>query len=325
MTALVTGATGFVGAAIVRNILAAGEQVRVLSRPRSDRSNLEGLRVEVVYGDLQDPTSLQAAIKGCRRLYHTAAHYSLWDDDPAFFHRVNVEGTRQILRIAADAGVERMVYTSTVGALGIRPDRQPADETTPVSIDDMVGAYKRTKFLAELAAVQLAKEGLPIVIVNPSAPVGPRDIKPTPTGQMILDFIEGRMWAYLDTGMNLVDVDDVAEGHRLAMEKGRIGEKYILGNRNLHLQEIFELLGGISGIRPPRFKAPYPLALSVAYLNEWVADWITRRPPRVPLTGVKMAKKYMFFSPAKAVRELGLPQTPIEEALEKAVRWFRNR
>ncbi|MCI0528641.1 MAG: NAD-dependent epimerase/dehydratase family protein, partial [Nitrospira sp.] len=276
------------------------------------------------YGDLQDTASLHKAVKGCQRLYHVAAHYSLWAPDSQLFYRINVDGTKNLMQIAWKASVERIVYTSTVGALGIPTDGRQGNEETPASFSDMVGDYKRSKYLAEQAVVQMAREGLPVVIVNPSAPVGPRDIKPTPTGQMIVDFLKGKMWAYLDTGMNLIDVEDVARGHILAMEKGRIGQKYILGHRNMTLREIFQALGKISGIKPPTLKAPYILALSAGYLSQWIS-WITQKPPSVPLIGVKMAKKYMYFDSSKAVRELGLPQSPIEEALEKAVRWFRGQ
>lgn len=324
MMTLVTGATGFIGAALVRQLLDQGDTLRVLSRSDSDRRNLDGLKVEIADGDLQDAASLYKAVKGCQRLYHVAAHYSLWAPEPQLFYRINVEGTKNLMQAAWEAGMERVVYTSTVGTLGIPTDGQPGNEETPVSLSDMVGHYKRSKYLAERAVVQMARQGLPVVIVNPSAPVGPRDIKPTPTGQMIVDFLKGKMWAYLDTGMNLIDVEDVARGHILAMEKGRIGQKYILGHRNMALREIFETLGNISDIKPPTFKAPYVLALSAAYLSEGVS-WLTQKPPSVPLIGVKMAKKRMYFDSSKAVRELGLPQSPIEEALEKAVGWFRGR
>jgi dihydroflavonol-4-reductase len=324
MITLVTGATGFIGTALVRQLLDQGDTVRALSRPDSDRRNLDGLKVEIAYGDLQDTASVHKSLKGCQKLYHVAAHYSLWAPDPQLFYRINVDGTKNLMQTARKAGVERIVYTSTVGALGISPDGRPGNEETPVSLSDMVGDYKRSKYLAEQAVIQMAREGLPVVIVNPSAPVGPRDIKPTPTGQMIVDFLKGRMWAYLDTGMNLIDVDDVARGHILAMEKGQIGQKYILGHRNMTLREIFETLGKISGIKPPTLKAPYGLALSAAYLSQWVSR-ITQKPPAIPLIGVKMAKKYMYFDSSKAIRELGLPQSPVEEALEKAVCWFLGR
>jgi dihydroflavonol-4-reductase len=255
-----------------------------------------------------------------------AAHYSLWAPNPTIFYKVNVDGTKMLMQTAMKAGVERIVYTSTVGALGIPPDGSPGDEDTPVTLTDMVGDYKRSKYLAEQAVAEMAhQEDLPVVIVNPSAPIGPRDLKPTPTGQMIADFLEGKMWAYLDTGMNLIDVEDVARGHILAMEKGRIGQKYILGHQNLTLREIFETLGKISSVQPPKFKAPYPFVLSLAYMSQWISNWVTRKPPRIPPTGVKMAKKYMYFDSSKAVRELGLPQSPVEGALEKAVRWFRDQ
>jgi dihydroflavonol-4-reductase len=324
MMTLVTGATGFVGAALARQLLDQGDTIRVLCRSNNDRRNLDGLKVEIAYGDLQDSASLHRAVKGCQRLYHLAAHYSLWAPEPQLFYRINVEGTKNLMQAAWKSGVERIVYTSTVGALGIPMNGRPGDEETPVSLSDMVGDYKRSKYLAEQAVIQMAREGLPVVIVNPSTPVGPRDIKPTPTGRMIVDFLKGKMWAYLDTGMNLIDVEDVARGHILAMEKGRTGQKYILGHRNMTLREIFETLGRIAGIKPPTHRSPYWLALSAAYLDEWISR-MTRKPPRVPLTGVKMAKKFMYFDSSKAVRELGLPQSSIEEALEKAVRWFRGR
>ncbi len=324
MSTLVTGATGFIGAALVRQLLDEGDTVIVFVRPGSNFRNLERLKLEIAYGDLRDLASLHTALKGCRRLYHLASHYSLWAADPRLFYKINVDGTKNLMQAAWKAGVERIVYTSTVGALGFAHDGQPGNEETPVTLGDMVGDYKKSKYLAEQAVMELARQGLPVVIVNPSAPVGPRDIKPTPTGQIILDFLKGKMWAYLDTGLNLVDVEDVARGHILAMEKGQIGQKYILGHRNMTLREIFEMLGEISGVKPPTLKAPYPLVLSAAYASEWVS-WMTKRPPRIPLAGVKMAKKYMYFDSSKAVRELGLPQSPVEEALERAVRWFRDQ
>lgn len=253
-----------------------------------------------------------------------AAFYSLWARDRRLFYDINVEGTRRILQAAADAGVRRVVYTSTVGALGIPEGGGVGTEETPVCLADMAGDYKRSKFLAEEVAHTFARRGLAVVIVNPSTPVGPGDVKPTPTGQMIVDFLRGRMWAYLPTGLNLVDVDDVAAGHLLAAERGRVGERYILGHRNLTLRAIFELLGRITGIRPPRLKVSAGLILPLAYFTEWVADRITGRPPLVPVDAVRMARKVMFFDSSKAVRELGLPQSPVEEALDRAVQWFRT-
>jgi dihydroflavonol-4-reductase len=254
-----------------------------------------------------------------------AAFYSLWARDRRQFYDINVEGTRRILRAAADAGVTRVVYTSTVGALGIPANGSPGTEETPVSLQDMVGDYKRSKFLAEEVARDFARQGLPVVIVNPSTPVGAGDIKPTPTGQMIVDFLRGRMWAYLETGLNLVDVEDVAAGHLLAAERGRIGQRYILGGKNLALREIFEILGRLTGIRPPRVKVSAGMILPLAWVSEWIADHLTGRPPLIAVDAVRMARKTMFFDGGKAIRELGLPQTSIEDALARAVRWFRER
>jgi len=320
--ALVTGGTGFVGANVVRELLAQGRAVRVLARPGSDRRAIAGLGVEIVEGDLLDPASLRRAVKGVNSVFHVAADYRLWARHPEELHRVNVGGTRAVLEAAGEAGVSRVVYTSTVGALGIPGDGTPGTEATPVSLRDMVGPYKASKFLAEQVALGFAHQGLPVVVVNPSAPVGPWDVKPTPTGRMVVDFLEGKMVATLDTGLNLVHVRDVARGHLLAAERGKIGEKYILGNRNLSLAEIGALLSEIAGIRPPRVRIPYWVAWSAALSMEAVAR-VTGAPPRVPLTAVRMAKKRMYFSPAKAVRELGLPQTDVRDALRDAAEWFR--
>jgi dihydroflavonol-4-reductase len=320
---LVTGGTGFVGGAVVRHLVAAGHQVRALARPGSDRRLLAGLPVEVVEGDLQDAAAVRRALVGCVRLFHVAAFYTLWASDRRLFYDINVEGTRRILQAAGEADVSRVVYTSTVGALGIPTEGQPGTEETPVSLADVVGDYKRSKFQAEEIAREFARRGLPVVIVNPSTPIGPGDIKPTPTGQMIVDFLRGRMWAYLETGLNLVDVDNVAAGHLLAAERGKVGERYILGGQNLTLCEIFTLLGRIAGIRPPRLKLSASMVLPVAALCEWVADHVTGRPPLVAVDAIRMARKHMFFNPCKAVRELGLPQSPVEDALARAVAWFR--
>ena len=320
---LVTGATGFVGGHVVRNLLAKGERVRVLVRRDSSRKSLEGLAVETVTGDLNDPASLRAAMEGCHRLYHVAADYRLWARNPSEIYRNNVEGTRNVLEAARETGVERIVYTSTVGALAVGSNGHPTDEQSPVRLSDMIGHYKRSKFLAEAEVSAAAQRGMPVVIVNPSTPVGAGDVKPTPTGQMIVDFLRGRMPAYVDTGLNLVDVEDVAEGHRLAMERGRAGERYILGHRNLTLREILEILSRIAGRPAPRIRLPIPAALSLAAISTgWSA--LTGRPPRVPLEAVRMSRKKMFFDSGKAVREMNLPQRPVEEALEKAVRWFRD-
>jgi dihydroflavonol-4-reductase len=323
MKALVTGATGFVGAAVARALNATGTEVRVLTRRDSDLRNLGGLKLEQAYGDLRDRDSLRRALSGCQQLYHVAAHYALWAKDPSVFYEVNVAGTRTLLEAARDLGIERIVYTSTIGAIGLPIGGGLGTEETPVSLSHMAGDYKRSKYLAEQEVLKLAHAGLPVVIVNPSAPVGQGDIKPTPTGQMIVDFMKGRMWAYIETGMNLVDVDDVAVGHLRAMERGRIGERYILGNQNLSLREIFQTLSKLTGVTAPRIKLSWQAILPLAHLNRWIADYLTHRPPRIPLEGVRMAKYRMHYDCSKAIRELGLPQTPVEVALEKAVRWFR--
>lgn len=324
MKALVTGATGFIGGAVARALVSAGADVRVLVRPNSDLRNLRGIEVERVHGDLRDRDSLRQALTGCRQLYHVAAHYALWAKDPTVFYEINVTGTRMLLEAAREAGTERIVYTSTIGAIGLPPNGGVGTEQTAVSLTHMAGHYKRSKYLAEQEVLTLARAGLPVVIVNPSAPVGAGDVKPTPTGQMIVDFMKGRMWAYIETGMNLIDVDDVAIGHLRAMERGRIGERYILGHQNLTLREIFTILSRLTGIPAPRLKLPWQAILPLAYANRWIADYITHRAPRIPLEGVRMAKYHMHYDCSKAVRELDLPQTAAEEALGKAVMWFRE-
>ena len=319
--ALVTGATGFVGANVARELLREGATVRVLARPNGDRRAIEGLAVEIAEGDLVDPASVRQAVQGARMVFHVAADYRLWAPRPEEIYRANVEGTRAVLQAAADAGVKRVVYTSSVGALGIPKDGTPGTETTPVTLADMVGPYKASKFLAEQVALGFALKGLPVVIVNPSTPIGPWDVKPTPTGQMVVDFLKGRMFATLDTGLNIVHVRDVARGHLLAAERGRVGEKYILGNANVSLNDIGRLLAEITGHRPPRFRVPYAVAWCGAACMEGFAR-LTQTTPKVPLTAVRMARKRMYFSPAKAVRELGLPQTDVRAALRDAAEWF---
>ncbi|MEY4526943.1 MAG: putative dihydroflavonol-4-reductase [Nitrospirota bacterium] len=323
MKALVTGATGFVGAAVVRALIKTGVEVRVLARRDSDFSNLQQFKIDGAYGDLRDKGSLRKALAGCGQLYHIAAHYALWARDPAIFYDVNVTGTKNLMEAARDVGTDRIVYCSTIGAIGLPPGGGLGTEETPVSLEQMAGHYKRSKYLAEQEVLALAKQGLPVVIVNPSAPVGEGDVKPTPTGQMIVDFMKGRMPAYIETGMNIVDVDDVAAGHLLAMQKGRIGERYILGTKNLMLRDIFEILSRLTGVAMPSVKLPRELILPLAYLN-LAFSWVTGIPPRIPLEGVKMAKYKMHYDCSKAIRELGIPQTPPEVALEKAVRWFRD-
>jgi dihydroflavonol-4-reductase len=320
---LVTGGTGFVGTHVVRALLARGRAVRCLVRPRSRRANLEALSVEIAEGDVTDPPSLARAMAGIATLYHCAADYRLWARDPRELHRANVEGTDNVLKAAAAARVARVVYTSSVGALGLTADGTPADETTPVSRAEVVGNYKKSKFDAERVAESWAGRGLPVVIVNPSTPVGERDVKPTPTGQMIVDFLNRRLPAYVETGLNLVDVRDVAQGHLLAAEKGRLGEKYILGHRDMTLKEILETLARLTGLPAPRVRLPHAVPLAAAAAATWAAH-LTGRPPRVSLESVRMSQHRMFFDAGKAVRELGLPQTPVEAALGRAVAWFRE-
>jgi dihydroflavonol-4-reductase len=318
---LVTGGTGFIGRAVVMELLAAGREVRVLARrPEA----LADLKVEVARGDLVDPASLASAVRGCDRLYHVAADYRLWVPDPKAMYAANVQGTKDLLHAAAEAGVAKVVYTSTVGALGNPGDGTPGTEETPVSLADMVGHYKRSKFLAEEIVLDFARQGLPVVLVHPSAPVGPWDSRPTPTGQIIVDYLKGRMPAYLETGLNLIHVRDVAMGHLLAEAKGRVGGKYILGNQNLSLSEIFRMLAEITGIPAPKVRLPYWPILALSYLDEFWATYVSGKPPRMPVAGVKMAKKFMYFDSGKAVRELGLPQTPVRQALTEAVAWFRE-
>jgi len=321
MNVLVTGATGFVGANVARLLVAEGHRVRVLARPASSVTALEGCAVEVVRGDVLEPDSVARAIQGCAQVFHLAADYRLWAKDPSEIYRNNVDGTRNMLEACVQARVERVVYTSSAGTLGVPRDGSLGTETTPVSLHDMIGSYKRSKFLAERVAEEYVARGLPVVIVNPSNPIGPWEVRPTPTGQLILDYLLRRMFATLDTGLNLVHVADVARGHLLAAQRGHVGEKYILGCQNLSLTEIFGMLESVTGLRAPRVRVPHALIYVVALVNESVAR-ATGRPPRVPLTGVRMARKHMYFSAAKAVRELGLPQTPVEPALREAVDWF---
>jgi dihydroflavonol-4-reductase len=322
--ALVTGATGFVGAAVARALSVAGWQVRVLVRAGSDRGNLQRLAVEVVEGDLADLTSLERALEGCAGLFHVAADYRLGARDPKPLYRTNVEGTRNILNAARTAGVGRIVYTSSVATIGIPSDGSPGDERTPVTLSNMIGHYKRSKYLAEEVVRDAARMGMSVVIVNPSTPVGPGDIKPTPTGQLVLDAASGRMPAYVDTGLNIVHVDDVAVGHLLAFERGRAGQRYILGGEDMTLRTILSQIARLVGRKPPRIRLPYAAVLPVAYLAEAFA-MVSGRSGRVTLEGVRMSRKHMFFSSSKAVSELGYRWRPPLEAFEDAVRWFRER
>jgi dihydroflavonol-4-reductase len=322
MDALVTGGTGFIGANVARELIAAGATVRVLARPRGDRRALQGMPVEIAEGDLLDLGSVRRAIAGVQTVYHVAADYRLWAPDPAGLYRTNVDGTRGVLEAAAEAGVSRVVHTSSVAALGIPRDGGLGTEDTPVDLGDMVSHYERSKFLAEQVALDFARRGLPVVLVNPSVPFGPWDAKPTPTGQIVVDFMRGRMVATVDTGLNVVHVRDVARGHLLAAQHGKPGERYILGHRNLTLAEVLGILAEITGRRPPRFRVPYAMAWSAAACCEGLAR-MTGRAPLVALTAVRMSRKRGYFSPARAVRELGLPQTDVRAALADAVAWFK--
>ncbi len=325
MKVLITGATGFIGAAVARAVLAHGDTVRVLVRSTSQADNLGGLPVEPVHGDLQDPASLKTALAGCQGLYHVAAHYALWDQNPQIFYQINVDGTRNLLHAAGQAGVERIVYTSTIGTIGLPVGGGLGDESMFPPFEQLSGDYKRSKFLAEQEVIKLIGQGLPVVIVNPTAPVGVRDIKPTPTGQIIVDFMKGRMVAYIETGMNLVDVEDVAVGHVRAMYQGRIGERYILGHQNVTLRDVCLMLSRITGRPAPKIRLPWKMVLPLAYLNHWLSNTITHKPPRIPLEGVRMAKYFMHYDCTKARTELNLPQTPVEEALKQPVQWFRAK
>lgn len=324
MKALVTGGTGFVGSHLVRRLLERGAEVRCLVRASSRLDNLKDLPVEFANGDLRDSDSLRRAMRGASVVYHCAADYRLWCADPREMYESNVNGSRNIMQAAFDESVERVVYTSTVGALGLNGDARPANEETPVTIDDMIGHYKRSKYMAEAEVRSWAARGLPVVIVNPSTPVGELDIKPTPTGKIIVDFLKGKMFGYVDTGMNLIDVRDCAEGHVLAAERGRIGERYILGGFNLTLKEMFDSLARVTRVRSPKTRVPHWVAESYARLENFWSINIARRAPEVPLESVRMSRHKMWFDSAKAVTELGLPQNSIERALARAVEWFQE-
>ncbi len=325
MTVLVTGATGFVGSAVARQLLEAGASVAVLVRSNSDRRNLSDLNVEIREGDLRDKHSLERACLGCDTLFHVAADYRLWTRDHRELYASNVDGTRNIMQAALESAVAKIVYTSSVATLGTNADGAPGNESTPVTIDDMIGHYKRSKFLAERAVDDLVSEhGLPAVIVNPSTPVGPGDIKPTPTGRVVRDALLGKIPAYVDTGLNIAHVDDVAAGHLLALDKGRVGRRYILGGENLSLREILSIIADICGRAPPRIKLPRRLVFPIAYVSEAWA-WITDgAEPQVTVDGLKMARKKMFFDSSRAIDELNYHARPASEALADAVAWFRS-
>jgi dihydroflavonol-4-reductase len=323
MTTLLTGATGFVGAAVLRTLIAAGHNVRALVRPNSDRRNLSGVDCEIFFGDLAEPGSLKRAVRGCEALFHVAADYRLWVLDPEKMNRVNVEGTVELIQAAATAGVSRIVYTSSVATLRLRDDGAPVDEEYGAQLSDMIGPYKQSKYLAEREVKRLVVQaGIPVIIVQPSAPFGPGDVKPTPTGRLVIEAASGRMPAYVSTGLNVVHVDDVGIGHLLAYEKGRVGETYILGGENRTLQWILETIAELTGHSPPRIRLPHWLVMPVAYMVEGVTRIRGSGEPMITIDSVRMARKLMYFSIEKARRELGYsPRAPVE-ALRDEIAWF---
>jgi dihydroflavonol-4-reductase len=321
--AFVTGGTGFVGGALVRRLLAEGYEVRTLVRPGADDRQLAGLPVERVAGDLQDRDALRRGVEGCAQVFHVAALYSFWGHPWEEFFASNVEGTRNVLQAAWDAGASRIVYTSSIATLGQRADGAPADEDTPSGMSDMIGHYKRSKFLAEEVARDFARRGAPVVIVNPAAPIGAGDHKPTPTGRMLVDFLNGHMPAYVDTCLTLVDIDDVAAGHLLAAQHGGVGERYILGGEVLSLKQLLDVLGEVSGLPSARWRVPHTAALAWGYLDVGLAAVDRRRVPVATPTSARLSMRRESFTAAKAIRELGFPQTPARKALRKAVDWYR--
>jgi len=323
MLAFVTGATGFLGSHVARALAEQGADLRLLVRSNSNTKNIADLKADLITGDLRDPVSLEKGIAGCDVVFHVAADYRLWVRDPEEMYRANVEGTRAILAAARKNNVRRLVYTSSVATMGFSSNGQPADESSPVSLDSMIGPYKRSKFMAEQVAIEAARAGQDVVIVNPSTPVGERDIKPTPSGRIIVDFLKKKFPAYVDTGLNLVDATECARGHIAALEKGRSGERYILGGENLTLKQILDKLAAITGLPSPTIRVPYALALATGVVDEIVTGRIRGREPRATIDAVRMGRKKMFVSSAKAERELGWKCVPVDHALGRAVEWFR--
>jgi dihydroflavonol-4-reductase len=319
-----TGATGFLGSHVARILAAQGAELRLLVRSTSNLKNLEGLNAETATGDLRDPASLDTAISGCDTVFHVAADYRLWARDPDEMYRSNVDGTRAILESARKNGVRRVVYTSSVATMGFTRNGNPADEDSPVALADMIGHYKRSKFMAEQIALEAGRSSMHVVVVNPTTPVGEQDIKPTPTGRIILDFLKRKFPAYVDTGLNLVDVTECARGHVAALERGKSGERYILGGENLTLKQILDQLAAITGLSSPTVKLPYFFAFAAAAVDETITGRILNREPRVTIDAVRMGRKKMFASSAKAERDLGWKLIPAENALRRAVEWFRN-
>jgi dihydroflavonol-4-reductase len=323
MKTVITGASGFVGAALARRLVAAGHQVRALVRPTSNRANLEGLGLEVVVGDLRERASLDAALRDQEALFHVAADYRMWTPKPQELIDSNVAGTANIMDAASTAKVQRIVYCSSVAALGYGVNGLPTDELTPSTLDQKIGLYKRSKFLAEAEVLKRVADGLPAIIVNPSAPMGPRDIKPTPTGRIVVEAAKGKMPAYVDTGLNVVHVDDVAEGHLLAFERGKIGEKYILGGENLSLLELLTIIAEETGGRPPLFRMPHALTLPIGYLAEaWCRTF--GGEPIATVDAARMARHCMYYSSDKAKRELGYAPRPAREAVRDSLKWFKE-
>jgi dihydroflavonol-4-reductase len=321
MKVFLTGATGFIGGNLARMLLADGYEVRALVRSGSDQRNIAGLPIETVTGDLDDKQKLAEQIMGCDGVFHVAAHYSLWAKDREAIYRANVTGTKNLLAAAKTACVKRFIHTSSVAAIGVPPVGTLGNEATQTTVEALVSDYKKSKFLAEQAVLEAAHNGLDVVIVNPSTPIGAYDVKPTPTGEIVLRFLQNRMPAYVHTGLNLIDVDDVARGHILAWQRGRTGERYILGNRNLTLKEMLEMLATITGKPAPRFAIPHLIPLAVAFVDEMILARFGKTP-QVSFYSVQMSRKAMYYDSSKAVRELGLPQSPVQAAIEKAVRWF---
>ncbi len=328
MLAFVTGATGFVGSHVAAALAEQGADLRLLVRAKSDLRNLQGLKADQVVGDLRDPASIEKAVAGCEVVFHVAADYRLWVRDPEQMYQANVEGTRAILEAARKNGVRRVVYTSSVATMGFAANGNgngyPADEASPVSLANMIGHYKRSKFMAEQVALEAGRSGLDIVVVNPTTPVGEQDIKPTPTGRIVLDFLKKKFPAYVDTGLNLVDVRECARGHLMALEKGKLGERYILGGENLTLKQILDKLAAITGLPSPTIRVPYFVALATGVVDEVVTGRILGREPRATIDAVRMGRKKMFVSSAKAERELGWKTMPVDGALQRAAEWFQS-
>lgn len=323
MKALVTGATGFVGSSVVRELLNEGADVRVFVREKSDTRNIDGLEIEKAYGDIRDGESVKKALAGCDTLFHTAAIYSFWLPDSKAFYDVNVEGTKTVLGAALEQGVDKCVYTSSIIAVGFYGADKPANEDAEFNLWGTGDHYARSKHMAEVEAMKICHQGLPVVVVNPAEVIGVRDIKPTPSGQMIIDIVTNRMPGYIDGGLNFVDVEDVAKGHILAAHKGKVGDRYILGNKNMSVGDYYRLIGDVAGIEPPKIKFPAAMAVMLGYLYQF-ASGITNKPPVLTAPMVRLGSKYAFFDCSKAVDELGMPQTPIRKTVEKAINWFRE-